>query len=88
MARIGWNHALAVRPAVLPGAALLERAPAVFAVFAGDYQQTLIFAPQKSWSWGHVARERTAGLVLFADHCRLDAHRFVAIKSQTSQFVK
>jgi hypothetical protein len=43
-------------------------APAVFAVFAGKYQQPLTFRPQKFWPSGAITTERTAGFGLFAEH--------------------
>jgi len=40
---------------------LVNGAPAVFAVFAGNYQLATSPSPQKSWSSGNTAEEGTAG---------------------------
>jgi hypothetical protein len=51
--------------------------PAVFAVFAGNYQPPLTFSPQKSWPFGAIAKERIAG------SSRLGADRKADLRSIT-----
>jgi len=78
----GRSIARSARPAGgVAGTALLKWASPLFLLFLQEIISSLNFSPQKSKSWGHVAREGTAGLVPFASHCQLDAHRFVAIKT-------